>query len=86
MQIHLNIYNYVTLHVSVKLIDNEYNFSVSVFDREDDTSRSGGGLVALERRQAERKKELMRAQTMPKTSTSQARRAMVEKLEKDGGG
>ncbi|XP_060762774.1 smoothelin isoform X2 [Neoarius graeffei] len=58
----------------------------SVFDREDDTSRSGGSLAALERRQAERKKELMRAQTMPKTSTSQARRAMIERLEKDGGG
>ncbi|MCJ8746745.1 hypothetical protein PDJAM_G00145280 [Pangasius djambal] len=58
----------------------------SVFDREDDNSRSGGSLAALERRQAERKKELMRAQTMPKTSTSQARKAMIEKLEKDGGG
>ncbi|XP_037387515.1 smoothelin isoform X3 [Pygocentrus nattereri] len=58
----------------------------SVFDREDDTSRSGGSLAALERRQAERKKELMRAQTLPKTSTSQARKAMIEKLEKDGGG
>ncbi|KAI4889400.1 hypothetical protein NFI96_034093 [Prochilodus magdalenae] len=57
----------------------------SVFDREDDTSRSGGGMAALERRQAERKKELMRAQTLPKTSTSQARKAMIEKLEKDGG-
>ncbi|XP_046698079.1 smoothelin isoform X2 [Silurus meridionalis] len=56
----------------------------SVFDREDDTSRSGGSLAALERRQAERKKELMRAQTMPKVSTSQARKAMLEKLE--GGG
>ncbi|XP_026795418.2 smoothelin isoform X2 [Pangasianodon hypophthalmus] len=58
----------------------------SVFDREDDNSRSGGSLAALERRQAERKKELMRAQTMPKTSASQARKAMIEKLEKDGGG
>ncbi|KAK3538750.1 hypothetical protein QTP86_014344, partial [Hemibagrus guttatus] len=58
----------------------------SVFDREDDTSRSGGGLAALERRQAERKKELMRAQTMPKTTASQARKAMIEKLEKEGGG
>ncbi|XP_058230601.1 smoothelin isoform X3 [Hemibagrus wyckioides] len=58
----------------------------SVFDREDDTSRSGGGLAALERRQAERKKEIMRAQTMPKTSASQARKAMIEKLEKEGGG
>lgn len=57
----------------------------SVFDREDDTSRSGGTMAALERRQAERKKELMRAQTLPKTSTSQARKAMIEKLEKDGG-
>ncbi|XP_066512890.1 smoothelin-like isoform X1 [Hoplias malabaricus] len=58
----------------------------SVFDREDDSSRSGGSLAALERRQAERKKELMRAQTLPKTSASQARKAMIEKLEKDGGG
>ncbi|XP_060739577.1 smoothelin isoform X3 [Tachysurus vachellii] len=58
----------------------------SVFDREDDTSRVGGSLAALERRQAERKKEITRAQTMPKTSTSQARKAMIEKLEKEGGG
>nr|XP_043882015.1 smoothelin isoform X1 [Solea senegalensis] len=60
----------------------------SVFDREDETStRSGnGGVAALERRQAERRKELMRAQTMPKTSAMQARKAMIEKLEKEGGG
>ncbi|XP_062873828.1 smoothelin isoform X2 [Trichomycterus rosablanca] len=58
----------------------------SVFDREDESSHSGGSMAALERRQAERKKELMRAQTLPKTSTSQARKAMIEKLEKDGGG
>ncbi|KAM9446209.1 smoothelin isoform 8-T8 [Clarias gariepinus] len=58
----------------------------SVFDREDDTSRSGGSLAALERRQAERKKEIMRAQTMPKSSASQARKAMMEKLDKDGVG
>lgn len=51
----------------------------SVFDREDDTS-------VVERRQAERRKELMRAQTMPKTSATQARKAMMEKLEKEGGG
>ncbi|KAK0150964.1 Smoothelin [Merluccius polli] len=61
----------------------------SVFDREDDTplrGGSGGGLAAVERRQAERRKELMRAQTMPKTSAMQARKAMIEKLEKEGGG
>lgn len=65
----------------------------SVFDREDDTSSprgggggGGGGLAAVERRQAERRKELMRAQTMPKTSSMQARKAMIERLEKDGGG
>ncbi|XP_056274134.1 smoothelin isoform X3 [Pseudoliparis swirei] len=60
----------------------------SVFDREDDTSSGGGGgaLAAMERRQAERRKELMRAQTMPKTSSLQARKAMIEKLEKEGGG
>ncbi|XP_062237905.1 smoothelin isoform X2 [Platichthys flesus] len=60
----------------------------SVFDREDDTSaRSGsGGLAAMERRQAEKRKELMRAQTLPKTSAMQARKAMIEKLEKEGGG
>lgn len=61
-----------------------------MFDREDDTSsRSGsgsGGLAAMERRQAERRKELMRAQTLPKTSAMQARKAMIEKLEKEGGG
>ncbi|XP_071776977.2 smoothelin [Centroberyx gerrardi] len=60
----------------------------SVFDREDDSSsRSGSsGLAAVERRQAERRKELMRAQTLPKTSAMQARKAMIEKLEKEGGG
>ncbi|XP_059193579.1 smoothelin isoform X2 [Centropristis striata] len=60
----------------------------SVFDREDDTSsRSGSsGLAAVERRQAERRKELMRAQTLPKTSAMSARKAMIEKLEKEGGG
>ncbi|XP_040928238.1 smoothelin isoform X4 [Betta splendens] len=58
----------------------------SVFDREDDTAPRGGGLAAVERRQAEKRKELMRAQTMPKTSGMQARRAMIEKLEKEGGG
>lgn len=61
-----------------------------MFDREDDTSSrgggGGGGLAAIERRQAERRKELMRAQTLPKTSAMQARKAMIEKLEKEGGG
>uniref|UniRef100_A0A3B3TDX6 Calponin-homology (CH) domain-containing protein n=1 Tax=Paramormyrops kingsleyae TaxID=1676925 RepID=A0A3B3TDX6_9TELE len=50
----------------------------SVFDREDTS--------AQERRQAERRKELMRAQTLPKTSAAQSRRAMIEKLEKESGG
>ncbi|XP_048836561.1 smoothelin isoform X2 [Brienomyrus brachyistius] len=50
----------------------------SVFDREDTS--------AQERRQAERHKELMRAQTLPKTSAAQSRRAMIEKLEKESGG
>uniref|UniRef100_A0A3Q0QU63 Smoothelin b n=1 Tax=Amphilophus citrinellus TaxID=61819 RepID=A0A3Q0QU63_AMPCI len=60
---------------------------IGVFDREDDTSsRSGSsGLAAVERRQAERRKEVMRAQTLPKTSAMQARKAMIEKLEKEGG-
>ncbi|KAM7416711.1 hypothetical protein PAMA_018663 [Pampus argenteus] len=59
----------------------------SVFDREDDASpRGGSSLAAVERRQAERRKELMRAQTLPKTSAMQARKAMIEKLEKEGGG
>lgn len=51
----------------------------SVFDREDD------GVAALERRQAERKKELMKAQNLPKTPATQARKAMIEKLGKDSG-
>ncbi|KAG8596577.1 hypothetical protein GDO81_001972 [Engystomops pustulosus] len=51
----------------------------SVFDREDD------GMAAMERRQAERKKELMKAQSLPKTPATQARKAMIEKLEKDSG-
>nr|XP_033946592.1 smoothelin isoform X3 [Pseudochaenichthys georgianus] len=60
----------------------------SVFDREDDaSSRSGSsGLAAVERLQAERRKELMRAQSLPKTSAMTARKAMIEKLEKEGGG
>ncbi|KAM3610970.1 uncharacterized protein V6R79_011410 [Siganus canaliculatus] len=58
----------------------------SVFDREDDSSSRGGGLAAMERRQAEKRKELMRAQTLPKTSAMQARKAMIDKLEKEGGG
>ncbi|KAG7279474.1 hypothetical protein CRUP_035860 [Coryphaenoides rupestris] len=66
-----------------------YSSSRSVFDREDDTPLRGGGsgagLAAVERRQADRRKELMRAQTMPKSSAMQARKAMIEKLEKEGG-
>ncbi|XP_061624457.1 smoothelin isoform X2 [Phyllopteryx taeniolatus] len=57
----------------------------SVFDREDESSSRSGGLAAVERRQAERRRELMRAQTLPKTSAMQARKAMIEKLEKEGG-
>ncbi|XP_036012641.1 smoothelin isoform X6 [Mus musculus] len=56
----------------------------SIFDREDQTSSRPGSLAALERRQAEKKKELMKAQSLPKTSASQARKAMIEKLEKEG--
>ncbi|XP_052412738.1 smoothelin isoform X3 [Carassius gibelio] len=56
----------------------------SVFDREDNTSRSSSRTSALERRQAERS-ELMRAQTLPKTSAAQARKAMIEKLGNTGG-
>ncbi|KAJ0019177.1 hypothetical protein NQD34_006746, partial [Periophthalmus magnuspinnatus] len=54
----------------------------SVFDLEDDSLSRGGSLAAMERRQAERRKELMRAQTMPKSSM-QARKAMMERLDKD---
>lgn len=56
----------------------------SIFDREDETSPRPGSLAALEKRQAEKKKELMKAQSLPKTSASQARKAMIEKLEKEG--
>ncbi|XP_052447459.1 smoothelin isoform X2 [Carassius gibelio] len=56
----------------------------SVFDREDNTSRTSSRTSAHERRQMERT-ELMRAQTLPKTSAAQARRAMMEKLESTGG-
>lgn len=58
--------------------------SPSIFDREDETSSRAGSLAALEKRQAEKKKELMKAQSLPKTSASQARKAMIEKLEKEG--
>ncbi|XP_056314797.1 smoothelin isoform X2 [Danio aesculapii] len=56
----------------------------SVFDREDNTTRSSSRSSALDRRQAERS-ELMRAQTLPKTSAAQARKAMIEKLENTSG-
>lgn len=56
----------------------------SIFDREDETSPRPGSLAALEKRQAEKKKELMKAQSLPKTSALQARKAMIEKLEKEG--
>ncbi|XP_054326334.1 smoothelin isoform X3 [Pongo pygmaeus] len=55
----------------------------SIFDREDQASPRAGSLAALEKRQAEKKKELMKAQSLPKTSASQARKAMIEKLEKE---
>ncbi|PKU38482.1 smoothelin [Limosa lapponica baueri] len=57
----------------------------SIFDREDESASRQSSLAALERRQAEKKKELMKAQSLPKTSTSQARKAMMEKLQKEGG-
>ncbi|KAM9178833.1 smoothelin isoform 2-T2 [Mergus octosetaceus] len=57
----------------------------SIFDREDETASRQSSLAALERRQAEKKKELMKAQSLPKTSASQARKAMIEKLQKEGG-
>ncbi|NXX86671.1 SMTN protein, partial [Urocolius indicus] len=57
----------------------------SIFDREDESALRQSSLAALERRQAEKKKELMKAQSLPKTSASQARKAMMEKLQKEGG-
>ncbi|XP_069788909.1 smoothelin isoform X2 [Narcine bancroftii] len=55
----------------------------SVFDREDSTRSSS--VLALERKQAEKRKEVLRSQTLPKTSGSQARKALIEKLEKESG-
>lgn len=55
----------------------------SIFDREDDARSSS--LLALERKQAEKRKEVLRSQTLPRTSGSQARKALIEKLEKEGG-
>ncbi|XP_067329409.1 smoothelin isoform X1 [Anolis sagrei] len=57
----------------------------SIFEREDESPSRAGSLAALERRQAEKKKELMKAQSLPKATTSQARKAMIEKMEKEGG-
>ncbi|XP_053136126.1 smoothelin isoform X4 [Hemicordylus capensis] len=57
----------------------------SIFEREDESAGRASNLAALERRQAEKKKELMKAQSLPKTSASQARKAMIEKLEKESG-
>ncbi|KAM7034128.1 smoothelin isoform 3-T3 [Acridotheres tristis] len=57
----------------------------SIFDREDESASRQSSLAALERRQAEKKKELMKVQSLPKTSASQARKAMMEKLQKEGG-
>uniref|UniRef100_A0A8C5TQB3 Calponin-homology (CH) domain-containing protein n=1 Tax=Malurus cyaneus samueli TaxID=2593467 RepID=A0A8C5TQB3_9PASS len=59
--------------------------SSGIFDREDESTSRQSSLAALERRQAEKKKELMKAQSLPKTSASQARKAMMEKLQKEGG-
>ncbi|XP_048411852.1 smoothelin isoform X2 [Stegostoma tigrinum] len=55
----------------------------SIFDREDDARTSS--VSALERKQAEKRKEVMRSQTLPRTSGTQARKALIEKLEKEGG-
>ncbi|XP_078083478.1 smoothelin isoform X2 [Mustelus asterias] len=55
----------------------------SIFDREDDARSSS--LSALEKKQAEKRKEVMRSQTLPRTSGTQARKALIEKLEKEGG-
>ncbi|XP_069475448.1 smoothelin isoform X3 [Ambystoma mexicanum] len=57
----------------------------SIFDREEDPSSRASNQAALERRQAERKMELMKAQNLPKTSATQARKAMIDKLEKESG-
>ncbi|XP_074868706.1 smoothelin isoform X5 [Carettochelys insculpta] len=57
----------------------------SIFDREDESTSRQGSLAALERRQAEKRKELLKAQSLPKTSATQARKAMLEKLEKESG-
>uniref|UniRef100_A0A8D0GP13 Smoothelin n=1 Tax=Sphenodon punctatus TaxID=8508 RepID=A0A8D0GP13_SPHPU len=57
----------------------------SIFEREDESAGRASSLAALERRQAEKKKELLKAQSLPKTSASQARKAMIEKLEKESG-
>lgn len=50
-----------------------------MFDREDD------GVAAMERRQAERNKALIKAPNLPKTPAIKARKAVIEKLEKDSG-
>ncbi|XP_053558191.1 smoothelin [Bombina bombina] len=57
----------------------------SIFDREDEGLSKSNSVTAMERLQAERKKELMKAQSLPKTPATQARKAMIEKLEKESG-
>ncbi|XP_063310851.1 smoothelin isoform X2 [Pelobates fuscus] len=57
----------------------------SIFEREDDGLSRANNVTAMERRQAERKKELMKAQSLPKTPATQSRKAMIEKLEKESG-
>ncbi|XP_053324519.1 smoothelin isoform X2 [Spea bombifrons] len=57
----------------------------SIFDREDDGQSRANSVTAMERLQAERKKELMKAQSLPKTPATQSRKAMIEKLEKESG-
>ncbi|KAJ8401991.1 hypothetical protein AAFF_G00372260 [Aldrovandia affinis] len=57
----------------------------SIFDRQDDSASragGGGGLAELERRQADRRKELMKS----KGSVTQARQAMIDKLGRESGG
>ncbi|KAG8455605.1 hypothetical protein GDO86_001706 [Hymenochirus boettgeri] len=56
----------------------------SVFDREDE-GNSKTSITSMERLQADRKKELMKAPSLPKTPATQARKAMIEKMEKESG-
>lgn len=57
----------------------------SAVDRYCDVTPSSHSPPPTVRRQVERRRELVRSQTLPRTTGTQARKALFEKLERDDG-